>query len=52
MDASKAAIMAWATPPPGFGIVPTVQGVNEEIATISFSEDEVDEVAFKNPHGQ
>jgi hypothetical protein len=44
--ASKAAIMAWATPPASFGIVPTVQGVvDEEIATISFSKDEVDMVA-------
>jgi hypothetical protein len=46
--------MAWATPPTGFGIVPAVQGrVDEEIATISFSEDEVDmSAAIKNPHGQ
>tara|TARA_B110000240_G_C13224864_1_gene336262 strand:+ start:262 stop:486 length:225 start_codon:yes stop_codon:yes gene_type:complete len=51
--ASKAAIMAWATPPAGLGIVPTVQGVDEEIATISFSKDEVDmALAIKNPHGQ
>jgi hypothetical protein len=45
--------MAWATPLAGFSIVPTVQGVDEEIATIPFSKDEVDmALAIKNPHGQ
>jgi hypothetical protein len=30
----------------------TVQGVDEEIATISFSEDEVDMAAIRNPNRQ
>jgi len=64
--AMKAAIMPGETPPDGFGIVSTVltkrklmispaQGANEEIATISSSEAEVDKATssvIKNTHGQ